>query len=119
MILVIASPVQFRIDKHPRFCSLPTCLPPLFVRDHFCSARIILAIDKYAALYVFTSTADAERELEAIDVRQSVFEFCDSIGQRYSPTYIIPPKVSRLGGIEIGTFKLRAIAGIDSQLPEE
>lgn len=79
---------------------------------------MILALDKHAALHLFASTDDAQRELEAIDVQQGAFEFCDTTGQRYSPSYTTPPNVSRLGGVQIGTFKLTASGGLDPQLPE-
>jgi hypothetical protein len=82
---------------------------------------MILALDKHSALHVFISTEEAERELEAIDVQQDAFEFCDVRGQRYSPNYTIPPKVSRLGpidGADIGAFRLVAEGGVDSALPE-
>ena len=78
---------------------------------------MILALDKHAALYIFSSTKEAERELEAIDVQQGEFEFCDSNGQRYSITYSVPPKMSRLGAVEIGAFKLGAAGQIDPALP--
>ena len=58
---------------------------------------MVLAIDKHAALYVFSSTQEAERELEAIDVQQGEFEFCDLAGQQFAVTYTIPPKVSGCG----------------------
>jgi hypothetical protein len=82
---------------------------------------MILALDKHAALYVFSSAIDAESYLEAIDVQDDAFEFCDARGQRFSPTYTRPPKRSRLGPIgfvDIGAFKLTADGDIDSGLPE-
>jgi len=82
---------------------------------------MILALDKHAALYLFASTEEAESRLEAIDVQQDAIEFCDAGGQRYSPTYTHPPKVSRLGPlglVDIGVFKLVAEGGIDSGFPE-
>ena len=81
---------------------------------------MILALDKHAALYVFSSAKDAERELEAIDVQQDEFEFCDMAGQRYAVVYTSPPKVSRLGPlrtVDIGAFTLAAQGGIESTLP--
>ena len=82
---------------------------------------MILALDKHAALYVFSSASDAESHLEAIDVQDDAFEFCDERGQRFSPTYTRPPKRSRLGPIgfvSIGAFELTADGDIDSGLPE-
>jgi hypothetical protein len=82
---------------------------------------MILALDKHAALYVFSSAKDAERELEAIDVRQDEFQFCDATGQRYAVVYTVPPKVSRLGpvrSVDVGAFTLAAQGDADSTLPE-
>ena len=82
---------------------------------------MILALDKHAALYIFSSAQDVECYLEAIDVQEDEFEFCDARGQRYSPTYTLPPKRSRLGPIgfvDIGAFKLVTDGGIHSDLPE-
>jgi hypothetical protein len=91
----------------------------LFIKiKGFC---MILALDKHGALYVFASTEDAERDLEAIDVQQDAFEFCDARGKRYSPTYTRPPKESRLGPfgvVDIGAFRLMADGGVDAGLPE-
>lgn len=78
---------------------------------------MILALNKHAALHLFTSADDAQRELEAIDVQQGAFEFCDVAGQRYSPTYTVPPNVSRLDWVQIGMFKLTASGELDPQLP--
>ena len=72
---------------------------------------MILALDKHHALFVFTSTGEAEAHLEAWDVQQAAIEFCDEHGQRYLPSYTIPPSESRLGplrGISIGAFRLVA-----------
>ena len=82
---------------------------------------MVLAIDKHAALYVFSSTQEAERELEAIDVQQGKFEFCDLAGQQFAVSYTIPPKVSGCGpirSIAIGAFKLTPEGDLDSTLPE-
>jgi len=80
---------------------------------------MILALDKHAALYVFSSTKEAELELEAIDVQQDEFEFCDAMGQRYSIHYPIPPKVSQLGPVgivDIGAFTLSVEGDVDPTL---
>src|SRR5687768_6478018 len=78
---------------------------------------MILALDKHAALYIFSSAIEAERELEAIDVQQDEIEFYDLDGRRYFPTYTIPPKITSLGAVEIGAFKLSVDGGIDPELP--
>jgi len=82
---------------------------------------MIIAVDKHGAIHVFVSTDDAERCLEAIDVQNDSIEFCDALGQRYSPTYSRPPKQSRVGPIgvmDIGAFRLVAEGDIDPRLPE-
>ena len=82
---------------------------------------MILALDKHSALHVFASTEDAERYLEAIDVQQDAFEFCDATGQRYVPTFTRPPRERRFGPIgivDVGMFKLVAESGIDAALPD-
>ena len=82
---------------------------------------MILALDKHLALHVFTSAEDAQRHLEAIDVQQNAFEFCNASGQRYTPIFTRPPREWRLGPIgmvEVGTFRLVAEGGIDSGVPE-
>ncbi len=84
--------------------------------------RMLLALDKHAALHVFTSLEDAERQLEAIDVLQDEFEFCDDQGQRYSPTYTRPPtqrRIGPLGIVDIGAFKLVAVGHTDVELPHQ
>lgn len=80
---------------------------------------MILALDKDAALYVFSSALEAQRYLEAIDVQQDAFDFCDDRGQRYCPSYTIPPKVSQcdpMGLVDIGAFKLVAEGDVDARL---
>ena len=80
--------------------------------EHSSSALLmILAIDKNHALFVFSSIAEAEVHLEAWDVQQEAIEFCDARGQRYLPSYTMPPKESRLGPlrtINIGAYRLEA-----------
>jgi hypothetical protein len=83
---------------------------------------MILALDnKHSALHVFVSAEDAQQNLEAIDVQQDAFEFCDASGQRYAVEFTRPPRERRLGPIgvvDVGLFKLVAQGGIDSALPE-
>ena len=84
-------------------------------------SSMVLALDKHAALYIFFTIKDAERELEAIDVQEDNFEFCDVTGQRFTVTFTIPPKVSGRGplrSIDIGAFMLTPEGGLDSTLPE-
>ena len=82
---------------------------------------MILALDKHAALYVFSSTEEAQSQLEAIDVQQDAFDFCDDCGQRFSPALTRQPKEERLspfGVVDIGAFRLVAEGDIESGLPE-
>jgi hypothetical protein len=82
---------------------------------------MILALNKHSALHVFASADEAQRYLEAIDVQQDAFEFCDASGQRYAPVILRPPGERRLGPfaiVDIGLFKLAAQGNIDSSLPE-
>ncbi len=82
---------------------------------------MILALDKHAGLYLFSSAKEAEQELEAIDVQQDEFEFCDATGQRYAVVYTVPPRESRLGPlrtVDIGAFTLAALGSVDPTVPE-
>ena len=81
---------------------------------------MILALDEHDALYVFSSTEDAERELEAMDVKKYKFEFCDESGQRFEAVYPVPPRMSRVGiirGVDVGAFRLMAKGAADAALP--
>ncbi len=82
---------------------------------------MILALDKHAGLHVFASPEDAQRHLEAIDVQQDAFEFCDTTGQRYVPEFLRPPQERRLGPIgivDVGLFKLVTQGDIDPAVPK-
>ena len=82
---------------------------------------MILAIDKHHALFVFSTLGEAEVHLEAWDVQQDAVDFCDERGQRYLPSYVIPPKESGIGPlrtIDIGTFRLVSEGLPDAELPE-
>jgi len=41
-------------------------------------------------LYLFSSVADAESNLEAIDIENAEYEFCDTTGQRFLGEIIEP-----------------------------
>lgn len=82
---------------------------------------MILALDKHQALFVFSSIAEAEVHLEAWDVQQEAIEFCNARGQRYLPSYTIPPRESHLGPlrtIDIGAYRLVAEGLPDPGRPE-
>jgi hypothetical protein len=83
---------------------------------------MILALDKYSALYVFASTEDAQQWLEAIDVQRDAFEFCDAEGRHYVPEFIRPPRERRfgpIGTVDVGLFKLVAQGDVDPALAEK
>jgi hypothetical protein len=105
---------EFALGNH--LYSLDCC----FV-SHVSHAPMILALDKQNALYIFTSTGEAESYLEAIDVQREGFEFCDSAGQRYLPNFIRAPKESQgifFSTIDIGAFRLVSEGERDLNLPQ-
>jgi hypothetical protein len=53
-------------------------------------------------LYLFSSALEAESHLEAIDVENSEYEFCDDTGQRFIGEIIAP--VTKFGA---GSFRLK------------
>lgn len=59
---------------------------------------MILGINRNGELHVFTSITDVEQALEAIDVKEDLFEFCDGNGQTYLPVFIRAPNVTKLIG---------------------
>ncbi len=82
---------------------------------------MILALNKHHALFVFNSITEAEVHLEALDVQQEAIEFCDKRGQRYLPSYTIPPGESHFGPlrtISVGAFRLVAEGKPDAGLTE-
>ena len=54
-------------------------------------------------LYLFSTAREAELHLEAIDIENREYEFCDDAGQRFSGEIIVP--VTTFGA---GSFRLRA-----------
>jgi hypothetical protein len=44
---------------------------------------MFLVLDRDAELHVYSSAGDAKRDLEAIDVENAEYEFCDDTGQRF------------------------------------
>ena len=53
-------------------------------------------------LYLFSSALEAESRLEAIDVENTEYEFCDDTGQRFVGEIIAP--ISKFGA---GSFRLK------------
>ena len=108
----VASDFSLGNDLH----SLDCCF--LF---HVSHTPMILALDKQNALYIFTSTGEAESYLEAIDVLQQSFEFCDAAGQRYLPNFTRAPKESHaifFSTVDIGAFRLVSEGERDLNLPQ-
>jgi hypothetical protein len=53
-------------------------------------------------LYLFSSAAEAESHLEAIDIENDEYEFCDDTGQRFVGEFLKP--VTKFGA---GSFRLK------------
>jgi hypothetical protein len=62
-------------------------------------------------LHLFSSVAEVESHLEAIDIENREYEFCDDTGQRFIGEITTP--VTRFGG---GRFRLVAEGVPDSKL---
>jgi hypothetical protein len=54
-------------------------------------------------LYLFQSAVEVESRLEAIDVENGEYEFCDSVGQRFVGEIISP-----ITKFRAGSFRLKA-----------
>jgi hypothetical protein len=52
-------------------------------------------------LYLFSSGAEAESHLEAIDIENGEYEFCDDTGQRFVGEIIAPVTKFRAGGFRL------------------
>jgi hypothetical protein len=68
---------------------------------------MIIGLDKFEALYIFSSAKDAESYLEAIDVSNNEMQFCDDLGHSYSPVYTSQPREFRWS-VDIGRFRLKS-----------
>lgn len=62
-------------------------------------------------LYLFSTVAEAESDLEAIDVQNGEYEFCDDIGQRFVGEIVAP--VTKFCA---GTFRLKPDGAPDKEL---
>ena len=62
---------------------------------------MIIAIDTDNLLYLFNSQEEVEIELEAIDIENEEYEFCDEKGQRYQTKTI-----SLVSAFKTGSFTL-------------
>lgn len=63
--------------------------------------NMILAIDADLWLHVFEAEEEVYRKIEAIDIENHEYEFCDDVGQRFIPRIVLPVTTFRNG-----TFKL-------------
>ena len=64
---------------------------------------MILVLETQGSLlYLFSSVTEAESHLEAIDIENHEYEFCDDTGQRFAGEITAPDTVFRAG-----RFRLR------------
>ena len=73
---------------------------------------MIMAIDTDAMLYLFESTNQALKYIEAIDIENDEYKFCDDSGQEYIAEIVKPVTAFRSG-----TFKLISTGKIDKGIP--
>jgi hypothetical protein len=73
---------------------------------------MLLVLDSDRELYLFSTIAEAEAELEAIDIENEEYDFCDESGQRFRDEITSP--VTRVGA---GAFRLVPEGGPDTALP--
>jgi hypothetical protein len=62
---------------------------------------MILALDSAKILYIFSSEKDVYKELEAIDIANGEYQFCDEKGRRYSAHITRPVTFFRQGTFAI------------------
>ena len=62
-------------------------------------------------LHLFSSTTEAESHLEAIDIENAEYEFCDDTGQRFVAEVVAPVTTFRAG-----SFRLRPDGAPDRAL---
>ena len=73
---------------------------------------MLIVLDKDCEVHLFASITEAQRELEAIDVENLEFEFCDDRGQRFRPQITSPVTAFRAGA-----FALHPDGSPDKVLP--
>ena len=73
---------------------------------------MLIVLDKDRELLLFASIAEAERYLEAIDVQNLEYEFCDELGQRF-----VGEITSLITTFRQGAFALRPEGSADSAFP--
>ena len=73
---------------------------------------MLMAIDSDRELYLFASIDEAQKWLEAIDVENDEYDFCDMSGQRFDAEITSPVTITRAG-----SFRLVPEGEPDSALP--
>jgi hypothetical protein len=73
---------------------------------------MLLALDSDRELYLFSTIAEAEADLEAIDIESEEYDFCDESGQRFRAEITSP--VTR---VRSGAFQLVPEGEPDASLP--
>jgi hypothetical protein len=75
---------------------------------------LVLEIDD-GSLFLYPSLAEAESHLEAIDVENGEYEFCDDTGQRFVGEIVVPVTTFQPGNFRLrpdGTPERAVIASI-------
>jgi len=62
---------------------------------------MLLVLDSDRELYLFSTIAEPEAALEAIDIENDEYDFCDESGQRYSPKIASPVTTFRPGAFQL------------------
>lgn len=73
---------------------------------------MLMALDTDRELYPFATIAEAEEWLEAIDIADEEYDFCDESGQRFAAEITSPVTTFRAG-----SFRLTAQGERDTTLP--
>ena len=73
---------------------------------------MILMLDREMGLSLYASTAEAERDLEAIDIENNEYEFCDERGQKIAGQITEP--ITRFRS---GRFRLVTTGEADTAVP--
>jgi hypothetical protein len=73
---------------------------------------MLLVLDRDAELHLFASTDHAQHDLEAIDIENAEYEFCDTAGQRF-----VPQLTSPVGTFRSGAFELHPDGTPDESIP--
>jgi hypothetical protein len=72
---------------------------------------MILVLDKDKSLYLFSSPSEAEAQLEAIDIENGDYCFCDDTGQKF-----VAEITSPVAAFRSGHFRLAPEGASDAEL---